>query len=325
MATNGGMLTSIGEIVKSMPYIDPNVKCRDVDQMFSDNPDMRCIVIVNENKPIAQITRTHFYQKIGTLYGYNLYMGRECKLLAKTDCLIVDYKQPITEVSKLAMQRKEENLYDDVIVTKDERFLGVVSIRALLMRFVEDQVEFASFLNPLTQLPGNHLIDRKLKETLNLNKYSFIYFDLDRFKAYNDLYGFNRGDKVILLLTEILRSNISYKGYFLGHVGGDDFVAIIPHYDVKSICENIIKEFDEMIPEHYDSVHLTDSNLLIRGRGSQKERFTIMSLSIAVITNKIRSFSTVEELSDKIAIVKRNCKKVNESIYLIDQFELVHP
>ena len=168
MATNGGMLTNIGEIVKLMSYIDPYLKCKDVDKLFSDNPDMRCIVIVDQNKPIAQITRTHFYQKIGTLYGYNLYMGVECQLLAKTDCLIVDYKQPITEVSKLAMQRSEESLYDDVIVTKDGNFIGVVSIRAILMRFVEDQVEFASFLNPLSQLPGNHLIDKKLEETIDL-------------------------------------------------------------------------------------------------------------------------------------------------------------
>lgn len=324
MATNGGMLTTIGEIVKSMPYIDPNLKCKDVDKLFSDNPDMRCVVIVNQNKPIAQITRTHFYQKIGTLYGYNLYMGRECQLLAKTDCLIVDYKQPITNVSKLAMQRSEENLYDDVIVTRDGNFIGVVSIRALLMRFVEDQVEFASFLNPLSQLPGNHLIDKKLEETLGLEQFSFLYFDLDRFKAFNDLYGFNRGDKVILLLTEILMNNISYQGYFLGHVGGDDFVGIIPHYDVESICEKIIREFDESIPQFYDPDHLSDPNFLVRGREGQMERFTMMSLSIAVLTNKNRKLSNIEEMSDLVAIVKRNCKKVNESIYLIDRFDLVN-
>src|SRR5690606_2262947 len=99
---------------------------------------------------------------------------------------------------KLAMQRTEEDLYDDVIVIQNGEFFGVVSIRALLMKFVEIQVEFASFLNPLSNLPGNHLIDQKLNESLDYPQFSILYFDLDFFKTYNDIYGFNKGDKVLL-------------------------------------------------------------------------------------------------------------------------------
>lgn len=229
-----GML-NIGRIVKTVPYIAPSLKNKEVDKLFNENPNLRGIVVVHHEKPIAHITRTHFYQKIGTLYGYNLYMGRESNLLAKTNPLIVDFYQPITEVSKLAMERQEEELYDDVIVTKDGKFVGVVSIRALLMEFVDIQVQFASFLNPLSKLPGNHLIEQKLSEIIYLEKYSVIYFDLDYFKTYNDLYGFNKGDKVLLHLTDILKRNITQLGYFLGHIGGDDFMAILPHYDIESI------------------------------------------------------------------------------------------
>lgn len=317
----GKMVMNIGIIAKKVPYIEPSMKNKEIDQLFTKNPNLRGIVVVHHEKPIAHVTRTHFYQKIGTLYGYNLYMGRESKLLSKQDPLIVDYFQPITEVSKLAMERKEEDLYDDVIVTKDGKFEGVVSIRALLMKFVEIQVEFASFLNPLSNLPGNQIIDQKLGEVLHLEAYSILYFDLDAFKAYNDLYGFNRGDKVILLLTEILKNHLLQQDYFIGHIGGDDFMAILPHYEVEEICEQIIKEFDEIIPNFYDFEHLSDPNFKMKNREGKMVSLEIMSISIAVLTNKQRYFEKVEELSNTVAAVKRNCKKVNGSCFIIDDFE----
>lgn len=323
MTKNGEAVSNIGRIAKTVPYISPSVKNKEVDKLFTENPNLRGIVVVHHEKPVAQITRTHFYQKIGTLYGYNLYMGRESQMLAKTSPLIVDYSQPITEVSKLAMERQEEDLYDDVIVTKDEKFIGVVSIRALLMEFVEIQVQFASFLNPLSNLPGNHLIDQKLTETLHLEQYSVIYFDLDHFKAYNDLYGFNKGDKVLLHLTDILKRNVAQQGYFLGHIGGDDFMAILPQYEIDEICSNIIKDFDETIPNFYDVKHLQNPNFQIKGRSGNMEKFTIMSLSIAVLTNENQHFEKVEDLSDGVAAIKRNCKKVKGSCYLINRNDSV--
>ncbi|SOC18093.1 diguanylate cyclase (GGDEF)-like protein [Ureibacillus xyleni] len=318
--TSSVVSTNIGRIVKAAPYISPSVKNKEVDKIFTENPNIRGIVVVHLGRPIAQITRTHFYQKIGTQYGYNLYMGRENMRLAKTDPLMVDYYESITIVSKLAMERQEEDLYDDVIVTKDGKFAGVVSIRALLMNFVEIQVEMASFLNPLSNLPGNQLIDQRLSEILHAPKYSIIYFDLDHFKSYNDLYGFNKGDKVILFLTEILKRNIQQKGHFLGHIGGDDFMAICPHHNIDNVCIPIIKEFDESISTFYEKDHLMDPNFKCKGRSGKMEKFLIMSLSVAVVTNNKRQFQTVEELSDALAAVKRNCKKIKGSIYLVDEY-----
>lgn len=313
------VVSNIGRIVKTVPSISPTLKNKEVDKLFTDNPDLRGIVVVHHEKPIAHITRTHFYQKIGTLYGYNLYMGRESKLLAKTSPLIVDYHQPITEISKLAMEREEEALYDDVIVTKEEKFFGVVSIRALLMEFVDIQVQMASFLNPLSKLPGNQLIDQKLTEILYIEKYSVLYFDLDHFKTYNDLYGFNKGDKVLLHLTDILKRNITQRGYFLGHIGGDDFMAILPIYKVEAICEEIIKEFDATIPGFYDEIHLKDPNFKVKARSGKLERFTTMFLSIAVLTNERKRFDKVEDISNAVAAIKRNCKKIKGSCYIIDK------
>lgn len=314
----------IGEVIEHVPCIDEFVKNKEVDLLFTQNPTLRGIVVVQENRPIGQITRTHFYQKIGTRYGYNLYMGRQNQLIVKDNPLIVESNTPLTEVSTAAMQRIEEDLYDDVIVTKNGYFLGVVSIRDLLLKLVETQVAIASFLNPLSNLPGNKLIDDKLEEALKLPKYSFIYFDLDHFKAYNDTYGFNRGDKVLLYLTDILKRHVSGTEEFLGHVGGDDFVAILPYYTIGPICQKIIAEFDAKIMDFYEQGDL--GQLQVLNRVGELESFTQTSISIAVITNEYQQFETVEQLSDAVARLKKACKKVSGSCYLINDKQtcLVH-
>ena len=315
---------TIGEVTDPVPCINECAENKEVDLLFTQNPTLRGIVVVRENRPIGQITRTHFYEKIGTRYGYNLYMGRQNQLIVKNSPLIVESNTPLTEVSTAAMKRPEEDLYDDVIVTKDGLFLGVVSIRELLLKFVETQVAIASFLNPLSNLPGNKLIDDKLEEALTLPIYSLMYFDLDHFKAYNDTYGFNRGDKVLLYLTDILKRHVAGTGEFLGHVGGDDFVAILPYYAVGPICQKIIDEFDAEIMDFYEREDL--GQLQVPNRAGELESFTRISISIAVITNEYQQFETVEQLSDAMARLKKACKRICGSCCLINekQTDLVH-
>ncbi|POZ58387.1 putative diguanylate cyclase YeaP [Lysinibacillus sphaericus] len=306
----------IGEVTENVPSIDEFVKNKDVDLLFTSNPSLRSVVVVRDGSPIGHITRTHFYQKIGTRYGYNLFMGRQNQLIIKENPLIVDYDTPIIEVSTEAMGRRAEDLYDDIIVIKKGVYFGVVSIRELLLKLVETQVAIASFLNPLTSLPGNKLIEEKLQAALHLETYSLIYFDLDHFKTYNDTYGFNKGDKILLYLTDVLKRNIAGGEDFLGHIGGDDFVAILPHYEVAIICQTIIEEFDAQIIDFYELEDLV--KLQVSNRAGKLERFSCTSLSIAVITNEYQQFTSVDQLSDAVARLKKECKKIYGSCYLIN-------
>ena len=309
---------TIGNIIETVPCIDAHMKSKQVNDLFIDDPTLRGIVVLQNDKPIGHISRTHFYQTIGTQYGYNLYMGRECKLLYKQSPLIVDCTKPLTEVSQLAMERNETDLYDDIIVTKEQCFLGVVSVRALLLKLVETQVKIASFMNPLSHLPGNHVIEQKMQELLDMPHYSLMYFDLDHFKKYNDLYGFKKGDKLLLYLTDILKTFVTEPKYFLGHVGGDDFVAIVPHFNVEKLCGNIISAFDKDIRKFYDDYHL-NQNLLVPGRNGELEPFNVSSLSIAIVTNEFEQYDSIEQLATTAAKVKKHCKKIAGSCFLINE------
>ncbi|MEW9109269.1 MAG: GGDEF domain-containing protein [Cytobacillus gottheilii] len=313
-----GMSVNIGSIAEKVPCISQYEKNLVVDQLFYNNSELQGIVVVNQEIPVGIITRTHFYQKIGTLYGYNLYMGRTVELLFKKDPLAVEYLDSITEVSKLAMQRKAEDLYDDVIVTNKGRFAGIVSIQKLLMKLVDVQVEFASFLNPLTRLPGNTTIEEKIKSSLAQNEFSIMYFDLDHFKAYNDTYGFKKGDQLLQSVAQLLKEHIQKDDHFLGHIGGDDFIAIVPHYYYKRLCENLMKDFNILIKKFYSPEHLSQQYITTEDRQGVIRQFPLVSISIAIVTNQNKVYQSAEELVEIVTAVKKRCKEIKGSCYLAD-------
>ncbi|MEO4054652.1 GGDEF domain-containing protein [Solibacillus sp. CAU 1738] len=308
----------IGEIVEWAINVEPTIKNKIIDQHFNNNPQLRGLVVTKQGVPISYISRLHFYEKVGTLYDYNLFMGRKSNLIAKPTPLIVDYYRPIVDVSKLAMDRFPEDLYDDIIVTRDGYYVGVVSVRSLLLKLVDIQVEFASLLNPLSYLPSSHLIEEKLHEILADEMYSVIYFDIDHFKMYNDLYGFKKGDEVLLFMTELLKQYIPEDIGFLGHIGGDDFIAIYPTYNVEEMCARIIADFDQQIIYYYDEQHLVNDVLFMNGRTEQIERFLVSTLSIAIVNNRFNKYESVNALSDTLATVKSDCKKIPGSCYIVN-------
>ena len=145
------------------------------------------------------------------------------------DYLSVDCNMPIDRVIKFAMARSKESLYDHVTVLKDSKYYGIVTIKDLIEKTIEIKVNNARHSNPLTGLPGNIVIEQNIEKAIHSNEdYCVLYFDIDNFKAYNDAYGFENGDVIIKALSKAIRSNIS-GGKFIGHIGGDDFIAILPY------------------------------------------------------------------------------------------------
>ncbi|MBM7713344.1 diguanylate cyclase (GGDEF)-like protein [Bacillus thermophilus] len=312
------MATHIGEIAEPVPCISPDTKSQEVDKIFSENHQLQGIVVIEQGIPIGLITKIQFYQKIGTLYGYHLYMGRPIPLLGPKKPLIAHYYDSITEVSKLAMSRKEEKLYDYVVIIQDHKFVEIVRIQRLLMKLVEIQVEIASYLNPLRGFPGNHIIEAKLKEIIGKEPFSILYFDLDHFKEYNDTYGFKRGDDLLKSTAELLKRIIVQNGVFLGHIGGDDFIAILNHYHYQFSFEKIIEEYGKMITSFYSPVHLLQQYVVTDNRLGVLEEVSLVSLSIAVATNEAQQFNSIEELAEFAAVVKKRCKKVKGSCYYVN-------
>ncbi|WP_297428552.1 EAL domain-containing protein [Clostridium sp.] len=307
----------ISSIAKKMETEKPTVLVSEIDSKFKKNQDLLGICIVDNGTVKGVVTRNSFYSKLGWQYGYSLYSSKAISNIMNTSFLSVDYKMPIDMVIKLAMARSKDTLYDHITVTKDSKYYGMVTIKDLIEKTIEIEVDNARHSNPLTGFPGNVIIEQNLEKCIfSKEEYCVLYFDIDNFKPYNDVYGFENGDKIIKYLAKAISSNIS-PGDFIGHIGGDDFIAIICSWKVEKICEKIISDFDSFALECYDEKDIKNGYISAQNRHGIEERFPLVSVSIAGLTNKRREFASIYALAKESSKLKKRCKQDSGSCYLI--------
>ena len=178
-------------------------------------------------------------------------------------------------------------------------------------------------ISPLTGLPGNVQIHAELKKRIsNHEEFSVLYLDLDNFKAYNDVYGFLKGDEIIKFTADTIirciHSNITDNA-FIGHIGGDDFIAIVPILHCEKLCETIIANFDTEVTKFFTEDDNEKGYIEVANRKGIIEQFSLTSISIGVVEADKNRFSNMLEIGEIGAQVKHVAKSVIGSSYAIDK------
>jgi diguanylate cyclase (GGDEF)-like protein len=177
--------------------------------------------------------------------------------------------------------------------------------------------------NPLSKLPGNTSIIQRIQYLIDSGEdFALAYCDLDYFKSYNDKYGFSRGDEILMMSARLIVNTIrSYQGVqsFVGHVGGDDFVFILPPENVEGACQRIIKDFDDIVPHFYDPADRKRGNITSIDREGVTKIFPLMAVSIAVVINTEGRLKHYGEVSSIAMSLKKKAKANPESCYVLDQ------
>lgn len=178
-------------------------------------------------------------------------------------------------------------------------------------------------VSPLTGLPGNVQIHAELKKRiLKQEPFSVLYLDLDNFKAYNDVYGFLKGDQIIEFTAETIINLVhsdELENTFVGHIGGDDFVAIVPGTSCEKLCQNIIAYFDRNVTKFFTERDLEKGYIEVANRKGIIEQFPLTSLSIGVVTADVGRFHNILEIGEVGAQVKHAAKSVMGSSYAVDR------
>lgn len=197
--------------------------------------------------------------------------------------------------------------------------------RELLMRVkaVLRRQNMALDSNPLTRLPGNSTILRAVEARIrNKEAFTVLYCDLNHFKAFNDCYGFLKGDDVIKFTAEIIMGVVRHMagpGDFVGHIGGDDFVVFSTPDRTFELCDTIIQEFDKGIVQFYSEEHRKQGFIHTKDRQGKPVTYPIMGIAIGVVNSQKREFTQVGEVAEVGAELKKHAKSKDGSTFVVDR------
>jgi len=214
--------------------------------------------------------------------------------------------------------RRLEGGADDYITKTTDPKERAARIRAVIRRNLQNLDS-----NPLTHLPGNNKIQEMITKRMHSGgTFAVAYVDLDNFKAYNDKYGFQKGDEVILFTAQIVRESVNTQGEskdFVGHIGGDDFVIISIPQVIQKIGDEIINLMDNKIGRFYDQEDKANGFIITKDRQGVTQKFPLISISIAVVNNLRHTFTNIGEIVKIVTELKKYAKQKEGSCIVIDK------
>lgn len=242
-----------------------------------------------------------------------------CRILRADDGNI------LTPIIMLTAQVNEDDKLVGLEMGADDYIIKPFNSRELVSRVRNTlvRIDRNRCANPLTGLSGNIEIQSELNHRLaNRVPTAVIYCDLDNFKAFNDVYGFAKGDSAIRLTADIIRDAVhqaANKEDFIGHIGGDDFLIITSPDKYEEICRQITEDFDRRILSLYHEADSKNRYILTRDRQGREKKFPVMSISLAVVINESGKYENYLQIAEAAAEVKKHVKSLPGSNYMKDR------
>jgi diguanylate cyclase (GGDEF)-like protein len=207
---------------------------------------------------------------------------------------------------------------DDYIVKPFDTPELLARIRGVLRRSKDMRAQ-----SPLTGLPGNVRIEEEIEGRVGRDEeFAILYIDLDYFKAFNDHYGFMRGDQAIQATARLIEDTaleVTGGDAFVGHVGGDDFVVVLNPDRAADAADAIVERFDAQVPDLYDPADRDRSYIEVTNRRGELQRFPILTLSIGVASTAKRRFDHYAQAVAIATEMKQFTKATIGSSWAVDR------
>lgn len=298
-------------IFRALEAVSPDCSVLKLAERFRHCPQLRCVAVVENGKPIAVVRRNAFLTLFTNPYSHSLYAKRRVMDVADQKPLIAEADTPLEILSQQLTDSHDIEQEDFVIVDGSGDYLGMGSIVDLLREITAIQVRQARHANPLTGLPGNILINEMLTQYLSKQQgFVAAYVDLDNFKAFNDAYGYARGDHVIISLSRLLQAQVDSAGGFIGHIGGDDFMMLLPLGHWENVCQQILRSFEVMAPGFYEESDRAQGGITIENRQGEASFFLFVSVSIAVKPVGDATDYKALDIASQLSELKHQAKKI---------------
>ncbi|MDT8338630.1 MAG: GGDEF domain-containing protein [Sulfurimonas sp.] len=312
----------IETFLDTTPPFSIDAEVKNVVEYFQKNPLTDTVTIVNSNnEPVGILQENKIKEFIYSPYGRSLLTNngaKKSKLINLIEpCGITEINCNMSTIIELFSNNSESI---GIILTNNSKYYGFLSARAIITIMSEQNIIHAREQNPLTKLPGNSMIEKLISEIIESEKtYILCYFDLDNFKAFNDVYGFRNGDRAIMLFADILRKNLPPE-FFKGHIGGDDFFVA-----VESTKENeekytealskIVQKFEYDARELYSKEDKKKNYIISTDREGSKKRFPLLCVSASVLVVRSNaSRRNADHINNILSLQKKVAKQESSHI-----------
>lgn len=253
------------------------------------------------------------------------------------DLIIVDFSSPCTGCREMLMTLRSDSFFSPIPIIGifpvcdeqeswadfplDDFIAQPINFGELFSRISLSLTRIKRIFdnNPLTRLPGNTSIQRAIEESMGW-PLAVCYVDINHFKPYNDVFGFSHGDEVIRMLARIMSNAVRETGGgFCGHVGGDDFVFIVPRERSEQVCKIVISHFDQIVQTLFDEQTKQQGYYPALNRKGQEEHIPLLAISIAIVPMDSSGITHAARVAEVAADLKKLAKQNDASSYVIDR------
>lgn len=307
--------------VRAGPTITPACTCAEAVAMLQcDRKIYSLPVITDAGEPLGVLRSLNVLTRASGRYFIDLYGKRSCVEVMDRNPLTFDVTTSLKAMSDAVSLIDERHLVDGFMVTKEGRYWGTGRVGDLLRAVADQQLRYARYANPLTQLPGNVPIDEHV-DALLAQKQHFVvaHWDIASFKPFNDVYGYRRGDDIIVFTAELLGAHCDTERDFLGHVGGDDFVGVMTSADWHGRIQGALSAFDEGVKTFFDPEHIQAGGYEGINRQGQPTRHALPTLAVGLVQVAPGSHEGHRHIAQAAAEAKRMAKTLPGSQMFLDR------
>ncbi|MDO9617267.1 MAG: bifunctional diguanylate cyclase/phosphodiesterase [Pseudomonas sp.] len=292
-------------------------------EMFRAQANLNSLAVLNQaQQPVGIVHRHSLAEALLKPFANELFARKPISRLMSDDYLAVECSQSLQQVSRLLTSRARQRIEEDFIIIEDGGYIGLGRVIDVLKLITELKIQQARYANPLTLLPGNVPIQQCLTRLLQQCREVVVcYVDIDNFKPFNDIYGYAKGDEVLLSLAQCLNDRVDPTRDFVGHIGGDDFLLVLGSQDWRARLNRLLEDFQSQCRRFYREEDLHAGCFVAHDRNGKRQEYALLSLSLGVVHVHPEQCAQLDasQLAAMASEAKRHAKAVpGYSLHIID-------
>src|SRR3989344_7663427 len=315
--------SDLSALLNDQPAVARHTPTATALEAFRRQANLNSLAVLDEQgQPCGIVHRHSLSDALLKPFATDLFARKPISRLMSDDFLAVELGQSLQQVSRLITSRARQRIEEDFIITLNGDYLGLGRVIDVLKLITELKIQQARYANPLTLLPGNVPIQQCLTRLLQQCREVVVcYVDIDNFKPFNDIYGYAKGDEVLLSLAQCLNDRVDPSRDFVGHICGDDFLLVLGSQDWRARLNRLLEDFQSQCRRFYREEDLHAGCFIAHDRSGKRQEYALLSLSLGVVHVHPEQCAQLDasQLAAMASEAKRHAKAVpGYSLHIID-------